>query len=149
MKFIALITMLLVVGCTFPNERHKKLTSQPDEFTNVSVFGCDIQIPSEYHLITSENSGFRFSKQDTGTGSITIRPYDSSIESTNSKDIEIVSKKNAGKLIIMFLKVAPGYKKATNDVVVIHDNNQAITIMGDDIDIWRDFISQCDSSLRK
>lgn len=149
MKFIALITMILVVGCVFPNEHSRELTSQPDEFTNVSVFGCDIRIPPEYRLITSESSGFRFSRKDAGTGSITIRQYDPSIESANRNNIEIVSRKNVGKLIIMFLKVAPGYKKATNDVVVIHDNNQAITIMGDDIDIWTDFISQCDNSLQK
>lgn len=140
--------MLLVAVCAFPNEHQRKLTSQPDEFTNVSVFGCDIQIPPEYHLITSDGSGFRFSRKDAGTGSITIRQYDPSIESANRNDIETVSKKNVGKLIVMFLKVAPGYKEATNDVVVIHDNNQAITIMGDDIDIWIDFISQCENSLQ-
>lgn len=147
MKIVLIIFMVIVAGCALSTRQEKSSSAPADSSINVRVFDCDIKIPIEYQLNTHEDSGFRFSRLDNGVGSITIREYDTDIEFDNRDDIEIASKKTIGELEIIFLKVAPGYKKPTNDVVAIHDNHQLITIMGDDIGIWRDFVSQCSDSI--
>jgi hypothetical protein len=141
-KFFPFIFFLLFIGCSVNSGSANNASISNDGHFQAYVFDCAIEIPDEYSLHTNERSSFMFSKINNGVGSISISDLDK--EAFTSKTMKIVDTQKFEELNVLFLKVNPGLNnKEPSDVVVIHNNKQAITIIGDDLNLWKEFVRSC------
>jgi len=138
--FKVILISLAICHCAFASDEEQ--SNSIKEFPAngkfyVSVFDCRVELPTKYVLNTKEQGRFVFVKKSGGIGRISIGTYDDSIKS--SGELEIVKQQEMGGLAVLFVKA----KWHPSESVIIHDNHYAITIIGNDINLWRSIVQSC------
>ena len=134
------LTSIAICHCTFASGEelsnlHKDISANGKFY--VSVFNCKIELPTEYILNAKDFGRFLFTKDSNGIGRISISKYDNSIE--HSGKLDIVKQQDISGLTVLFVKA----RWHPLGSVIIHDDNFAVTIIGDDTNIWKGIVQSC------